>query len=162
MSNTRTGFSSSGQLDWVALSHAPISYSTGVISRLANADVELVTVQTVTAIGSLFKFPPVGQNLLTESLSKISSVYAWGRVLSFGIGTKHIVRSLSDSEEGATCVAILAALTTAYSTNASACVMRELSLLYGPPFQPRPSLAQWTNLVQICAGSLGMSNFEHY
>ncbi|KAF2177753.1 hypothetical protein K469DRAFT_719493 [Zopfia rhizophila CBS 207.26] len=162
MSDPRTGFSSSGQLDWVALSRAPISYSTGVISRLANADVELVTVQTVTAIGSLFKFPPVGQNLLTESLSKISSVYAWGRVLSFGIGTKHIVRSLSDSEEGATCVAILAALTTAYSTNASACIMRELSLLYGPPFQPRPSLAQWTNLVQICAGSLGMSNFEHY
>lgn len=148
------GLNTSGQLDWVSLSRSTISYSLEVTARLANAGVELLTIGVGSAIFSAFSFPPSGQSELSLSLANLKGCSSFSNALWFGFGIKHVVRNLSETEEGATCVAICAALAIPNTPFRTAQILKELCRLRGTPLSLSPSLHQWSKLVEACTGSL--------
>jgi len=157
-----TPFAQTGQLDWVALSRMPVTYTLEVAARFCRAGVETVTILMGSAICSSFAFPPEGQAELMGSLSHSKGSSSYSKILWFGFGLKHIVHDLSTTEEGAACVAICTALATIYTPFQAAQVLRELSLLKGAPRQLHLTIHQWAALIQVCAGSLTRSKFPIY
>lgn len=160
--SSAVGFSQSGQLDWVALSRFSMSCTLEVAARLCKAGVETATVLVGSAIGSSFSFPPAGQMELTKSLSGLKGASSYSKLLWFGFGLQHVVKDLTNTEEGATCVAISAALSVPYSPFQAAQVWRQLCQLTGAPRQLTPSIHQWAALVEVCSGSLVRSKFPMY
>jgi hypothetical protein len=151
----------SGQLDWVVLSRSAITYSLEAAARLANAGVEIITVGVSNALFSPFRLPPSGQSELSNSLTYLKGCSSFSNALWFGFGVKHIVRNLSETEEGATCVAMCAALAVPYTPFRTAQILRELCCLRGTPLNLSPSLSQWSKLVEACAGALAKSHFPN-
>src|SRR5437868_2659858 len=100
-----SSLTTTGQLDWFSLSRSTCSLSLEAVARLSNAGVELLTVAVGNAICSAFSFPPAGQQELFSSLNHLKGTSSVSNVLYFGFGVKHIVRTLSETEQGATCVA---------------------------------------------------------
>jgi hypothetical protein len=137
-----TGFPQAGQLDWVALSRTTLSCSLEVAARLANAGVEPFTILAGSALCSAFDFPPQGQRELINSLSLLKGCSSYSKLLWFGFGVKHIVKTLSETEQGATSVAICAALAIVYGSFHAGQVLREFCILSGAPENLRPGVHQ--------------------
>lgn len=149
-----------GQLDWVALARTPVSFTLEAISRIAKAGVEIVTVTVASAICSSFSFGAEGQKELTDSLGELQGVGAFSKALWFGFGVKSLALMLSETEQGACCVALCAALTIPYTPFQAAGIWRELAKQLNAPETLTPSIHQWSSLMKACSGSLAASHFH--
>lgn len=87
----------------------------------------MITVAVGQAIFSPFKVPPEDQNRLFEAIAKLPAFSSNGKVLWFGFGIKHILRTLCETEQGAACAAMCACLLVSYDTSYSSQVLRELA-----------------------------------
>ncbi|MCJ1404786.1 hypothetical protein MMC11_008012 [Xylographa trunciseda] len=150
-----------GSVDWVALSNTTVSFSVEMLSRFAKAGVDVLTISMAQALFSQFNLPAEGQLRLQESLSKLKAFSSFGNLIWFGIGVKHIVRSLAETEQGACCTAICACLSVCYKTDFSARVLKEFCDSSNIPRSLTPALSQWATLVDVCAGSVEASGFPH-
>ena len=102
-----------------------------------------------------------GEAHLNEALGKLRSFGSAGDLMYFGFGVKHIVRTLAESREGMTTVAICAAIAEVHSPHLSTLIIQEYAKLYatGAPGNLVPSYRQWEALVKSCSGVLAQSPF---
>jgi len=162
MSAPNTGLTNSTQLDWVNLVLSVTGYTHQVATRFANAGVDEKAVQIGTAVCSSFVFPKGGQKELTESLKKLEGRSSYKKLLWFGFGIKHVIHYLIDTEQGAACAALCAALAHHYPSDHAANVMTALCHERGAPNHLVPSIEQWRSLISVCEGSLAKSKFPWY
>ena len=154
-------FAQQGTVDWTALSRSSFTFSVEVMSRFSKAGVEMITCAMGQALCSQFNVPPEGQQRVTDAISKLKAYSSYGQVLWFGFGVKHIVRSLCETKQGATCAALCACLRVSYSTEMSARVLSVLcdQLLLSDGLSP--AIAQWGALIDVCSGALSPSKFPN-
>ena len=119
----------------------------------------MITCAMGQAMCSKFNVPPEGQKRVTDAISKLKAYSSYGQILWFGFGVKHIVRSLCETKQGATCAALCACLRVSYSTEMSARVLSELCDQILPSDGLSPALPQWAALIDVCSGALGPSKF---
>ena len=96
---------------------------------------------------------------MNKAIDSLSAFSSFRKVLWFGFGIKHIVRSMQDSAEGLACVAVCASLTEHYSTSVAGQILQELFLLHNPPVEYTPALRQWMSLVATSEGLLVSTEF---
>ena len=108
-----------------------------------------------------FQLSTKGETRLNEALGKLKSFGSAGDLMYFGFGVKHIVRTLAESREGMTTVAICAAMAEIHGSWMSAFIVQEYAKLYsaGAPGNLVPSYRQWEALVKSCSGVLSQSPF---
>ena len=152
-------FAQQGTVDWTALSRSSFTFSVEVMSRFSKAGVEMITCAMGQAMCSQFNVPPEGQRRVTDAISKLKAYSSYGQLLWFGFGVKHIVRSLCETKQGATCAALCACLRVSYSTEMSARVLSLLCDQLMPSDGLSPALAQWGALIDVCSGALSPSKF---
>ena len=152
-------FAQQGTVDWTALSRSSFTFSVEVMSRFSKAGVEMITCAMGQALCSQFNVPPEGQQRVTDAISKLKAYSSYGQVLWFGFGVKHIVRSLCETKQGATCAALCACLRVSYSTEISARVLSVLCDQLLPSDGLSPALPQWAALIDVCSGALSPSKF---
>lgn len=152
----------SPQLDWVTFTRAIASYWHQVATRFANAGINENAIHVGLAVCSSFIFRKEGQQELTESLRKLEGRPSYQKLLWFGFGIRHVIHNLTDTEQGAACVALCAALAHHYPTDHAANVMTALCHQRGAPNHIVPSIEQWSSLISVCEGSLAKSKFPHY
>ena len=119
----------------------------------------MITCAMGQAMCSKFNVPPEGQKQVTDAISKLKAYSSYGQVLWFGFGVKHVVRSLCETKQGATCAALCACLRVSYSTEMSARVLSELCDQLVPSDGLSPALPQWAALIDVCSGALSPSKF---
>lgn len=131
MSSGSAGSSSTlvqqGSVDWVALSRTSLHFSVEVLSRFSRAGVEIITVAIGQAIFSGFNVPADGQQRLADAVAKLKGFASYGNILWFGFGIKHVVRTLCETEQGATCAAICACLSVSYDPLFASQVLKALA-----------------------------------
>ena len=152
-------FAQQGTVDWTALSRSSFTFSVEVMSRFSKAGVEMITCAMGQAMCSQFNVPPEGQQRVTDTISKLKAYSSYGQFLWFGFGVKHIVRSLCETKQGATCAALCACLRVSYSTEMSARVLSVLCDQLLPSDGLSPALPQWAALIDVCSGALSPSKF---
>ena len=152
-------FAQQGTVDWTALSRSSFTFSVEVMSRFSKAGVEMITCAMGQAMASKFDVPQEGQKRITDAISKLKAYSSYGQVLWFGFGVKHIVRSLCETKQGATCAALCACLRVSYSTEMSARVLSVLCDELLPSDGLSPALPQWAALIDVCSGALSPSKF---
>ena len=152
-------FAQQGTVDWTALSRSSFTFSVEVMSRFSKAGVEMITCAMSQAMCSQFNVPPEGQKRVTDAISKLKAYSSYGQILWFGFGVKHIVRSLCETKQGATCAALCACLRVSYSTEMSARVLSVLCDKMLPSDGLSPALPQWAALIDVCSGALSPSKF---
>ena len=108
-----------------------------------------------------FQLSTKGEAHLNEALGKLRSFGSAGDLMYFGFGIKHIVRTLAESREGMTTVAICAAVAEVHSPEVSTLIIQDYTKLYaaGAPGNLVPSYRQWEALVKSCSGVLAQSPF---
>lgn len=141
------------------MANVTVGFSVDVLSRLSKADVEALAVYAARAIFSNVRLGELAEMRLYQALKKVDAFPSVSKVLWFGFGVKHIVRSMQESSEGLACLGICACLTEELSAIIAAKVMRELFLLYDPPAEITPSLRQWSSLVEASEGLLAATEF---
>ena len=154
-----SSFAEQGTLDWTALSRSSFTFSVEVMSRFSKAGVEMITCVMGQAMCSQFTVPPEGQKRVTDAISKLKAYSSYGQILWFGFGVKHIVRSLCETKQGATCAALCACLRVSYNTETSARVLSVLCDQLLPSDGLSPALSQWAALSNVCSGALNSSKF---
>ena len=155
----QSSFAQQGTFDWTALSRSSFTFSVEVMSRFSKAGVGMITCAMGQAMCSQFNVPPEGQKRVTDAISKLKAYSSYGQVLWFGFGVKHIVRSLCETKQGATCAALCACLRVSYSTEMSARVLSALCDQLLPSDGLSPALPQWAALIDVCSGALSPSKF---
>ncbi|KFY82595.1 hypothetical protein V498_08536 [Pseudogymnoascus sp. VKM F-4517 (FW-2822)] len=153
-SSGSNAFAQQGTVDWTALSGSTVNFSVEILARHSKAGVEPITVAMGQAIFSGFNLDPEGQKRFSDALSRLKAFSSYGSVLWLGFGVKHIVRTLSETEQGATCVAICACLSVSYDKFFCSKVLKALADQQRVPNSLMPSLSQWMALVQICSGTV--------
>lgn len=152
-------FAQQGTVDWTALSRSSFTFSVEAMSRFSKAGVEMITCAMGQAMCSRFNVPPEGQKQVTDAIFKLKAYSSYGQVLWFGFGVKHIVRSLCETKQGATCAALCACLRVSYGTEMSARVLSVLCDQLLPSDGLSPALPQWAALIDVCSGALSPSKF---
>ncbi|OAL54580.1 hypothetical protein IQ07DRAFT_640085 [Pyrenochaeta sp. DS3sAY3a] len=153
-----TQFPQQGQVDWVSLSGSTIRFSLGVLSRLSAASIDPYTLTVGHFIGGSFELSSTGRKNMQSALSQLKSFGGLGEVLWFGFGIKNVVRSISVTEEGATLVALCAALSECFPDDLSAEILAELLKAKGD-FHPTPAVSEWGNLIRACSGIFSTTSF---
>lgn len=152
-------FAQQGSVDWVSLSNSTLGFSVEILSRFSKAGVEMITVAVGQAIFSTFVVPSAGQKRVTDAVAKLKVFSSYGNVLWFGFGIKHVVRTLCETEQGATCAAICACLSVSYDLSLGSQVLKALTDEYMTPGTLTPALSQWGSLLRVCAGAIADSQF---
>ncbi|KAK6501392.1 hypothetical protein TWF481_009232 [Arthrobotrys musiformis] len=155
-------FSNSGQVDWVTLAGSSVKFTVDVLARLSKAGIEAFTLAASYSVLGQFKLGNRAEIQVYDSVGKLRAFSSFNSALYFGFGVKHIVRSLADSAEGLSIVSICAILSDFYGTDFTGLILREFFKLLQPPAELTPTLAQWRNLAQTCAGALSHSSFKHH
>ena len=119
----------------------------------------MITCAMAQAMCSKFNVPLEGQKRMADAISQLKAYSSYGQVLWFGFGVKHVVRSLCETKQGATCAALCACLRVSYSTEMSARVLSVLCDQLLPSDGLSPALPQWAALIEVCAGILNPSKF---
>lgn len=147
---------SQGAIDWVALSKMTVSFSVELLARYSRAGVEPLTV----AVGqALFTHLADAQKRLGLSVSKLRAYSSAANALWFGIGFKHLIRTLMETEQGATLNAVSSCLMVSYDSQFSATVLKTLCDQCSMPDSLTPSLSQWCAFVKLCAPAVTASQF---
>jgi len=149
-------FPQQGQVDWAVLGKYTVEFTVDAISRLSKAGIEALT---ICAAKVIFNQVKLGEQRVIDALENTKAFPSYGEALWLGFGIKHIVRSLSESQQGIACIGICSCMTEEFSTSTSAKILRELFELYDPPAELRPSLRQWYALIQACEGVVASTNF---
>ncbi|EQB58800.1 hypothetical protein CGLO_00877 [Colletotrichum gloeosporioides Cg-14] len=152
-------FAQQGSVDWVALSNTSVQTSMAVLARLSRAGLEPLTAVVCQGIFSLIPIGIEGEKAIHDALSKSKAYSTFGDVLWFGIGVRHILRELPKTSEGASSVAIAAALAEGFSVDFGAAVLFELAKLTGSPAELTPSFSQWQVYSEICSSILTATGF---
>ena len=153
------GMVQQGSIDWVALSRTTVNFSAELLARYTRAGVEPLTIAIGQALFVKSRLPADAQRRLELSVSKLKSYSSAANALWFGIGFKHLIRSLMETEQGAALVAVSSGLMVSYSCEFSAAVLKALcdkSLL---PEKLTPALSQWGSLVKLCTPAVIASQF---
>ncbi|MCJ1439383.1 hypothetical protein MMC27_008777 [Xylographa pallens] len=158
-SQTITPFAQQGTIDWTALSRTSFSASLAVLGRLSGAGLEPLTVAIVQAMCINIPIGIHGEERLQESISTLKAFSSFGDVIWFGVGVRHVLRTLVQTSEGASGVALAACLSEGHSPQYSARVFYDLAKLMKSPTELTPSFVQWENYVRACSGIFGNSNF---
>jgi hypothetical protein len=148
-----------GSIDWVALSKSTVSFSVELLARYSRAGVEALTVAVAQALCAQFNLPVDGQKRLELAVSKLKAYSSTAKALWFGVGFKHPIRSLMETEQGATFVALSSSLTVSYHFEYSAAVLKALCDKSSLPENLTPSLSQWAAFVKLCAPAVIASQF---
>lgn len=148
-----------GSIDWVALSKTTIGFSVELLARYSRAGVEALTIAVGQALFAQFSLPADAQRRLQLSVAKLKAYSSAANALWFGIGFKHLVRTLLETEQGATSVAVASSLMVSYSSEFSATVLKTLCDKSSLPEGLTPSLSQWGAFINICSSAVTASNF---
>ena len=158
MADNSLAFQQQGQVDWVAASRATVSFSLEILKRISDADIDAYTLVVAQKVMHQFHMPVIGQQRVQDAIKGLRSTSSFGDVIWFGFGVKHLVRSLSQSNDGMACLGLFGSLTEVFSPEVSALVAYELSkLLY--PGEKLPAVSQWQRMLAVCSGILATSNF---
>lgn len=152
-------FTQQGTVEWTNIANFTFTASLALLGRLASAGIEPRTVAVAQAICSNLKLGPVGERRLHDCLSKLKAFSSASSLLWFGLGVRHIVRTLTQTTQGASCVALCAALAETYHVDVAGLVLMELASRYQAPQDLSPSFLQWQALVRSCAGIFKSSSF---
>lgn len=153
------GMVQQGSIDWVALSRTTVSFSVELLARYTRAGVEPLTVAIGQALFMKSRLPTDAQKRLDHSVSKLKAYSLAANALWFGIGFKHLIKTLMETEQGAALVAVSSGLMVSYSCEFSAAVLKALcdkSLL---PEKLTPALSQWGSLIKLCTPAVTASQF---
>lgn len=148
-----------GSLDWVALSKTSVSFSVEILARYARAGVETLTIAVGQALFSQFDVPADAQRRLGLSVSKLKAFSSAANALWFGIGFKHLIRTMLETEQGAAFVAVSSCLMVSYDQEFSATVLKTLCDKSSMPEKLTPSLSQWGAFVNLCTAAVTASQF---
>ena len=148
-----------GSVDWGVLANSSFTFSVAMLNRISKANIDALTIAVAQTMFSPFNFQANGQKRLHESLSKLKAFSSTSNLLWFGIGLKHVVRSLADTEQGACCVAICACLSVSYNSFIGGQILKDICDNSHIPSNYRPSLTQWAALFDVCAGAVAASQF---
>lgn len=152
-------FAQQGTVDWTTLSRSTVNFTVEILARLSKAGVEPITAAMGQAIFSSFNLDPEGQKRFSDAISRLKAFSSYGEIMWFGFGVKHIVRSLSETEQGATCAAICACLSVSYDKFFCSTVLKALADQQRAPNTLMPSISQWVALTNICSGAVLGSRF---
>ncbi|RFU30944.1 hypothetical protein B7463_g5391, partial [Scytalidium lignicola] len=153
------GFTQQGSVDWVAMSQSTLTFSVEALARFAKAGVEMITIAMGQVIFSNFKLRPDGQQRFSDEIVSLKAFSSYGKALWFGFGIKHIMRTLSETEQGSACAAMCACLSVSYDPLFSSKVLKALTDQQAAPDTLTPSLPQWNALLSVCAGAINNSTF---
>ena len=130
-----------------------------LLARYTRAGVEPLTIAIGQALFAQSRLPADAQRKLNLSVSRLKAYSSAANVLWFGIGFKHVIRTLMETEQGATLVAISSGLMVSYSREFSAAVLKALCDKSMLPENLTPALSQWGALVNLCAPAVIASQF---
>ena len=136
-----------------------LSASVAIVGRLAAAGIESLTVAVGQVLCNRIPIGAHGEKVLMESMGKLNSFSAFGDVVWFGIGVRHVLRSLVHTSQGASCVALCAALAECNSRESSALILYEMAKRSGSPHDLSPSTSQWAALIKTCSSIFAPSTF---
>lgn len=153
-------FTQQGTVDWVALGQTQFSASIAILGRLSSAGIEPLTVAVGQAICSKIPLGAHGEKVLREAMASLKACSSFGDVVWFGVGVRHILRVLVQTTQGASLVALCAALSEIHRLSASALVLYEMSKQSGSPKELTPSFAQWQAMVKVCASVFCPTTFS--
>ena len=154
-----SSFPQQGSLDWVNLTASSVSFSFGILARLSAASVDAYTITIGHLIGASYQLSRGGRSNVEKALSKLKCFGSLGNVLWFGFGIRHLVRSLSVTEEGATLVVLCATLGESFDNETAAEILYEL-VKCNTSSTSIPSLSQWKALVTCCTGIFAATEFS--
>ena len=150
-SNQGSGFAQQGSVDWVALGQTQFSASIAILGRLSSAGIEPLTVAVGQAICSKIPLGVHGEKVLNEAMAKLQAFSSFGDAIWFGVGVRHILRVLVQNAQGASLVALCAALSEGHDQSTSALVVYEIVKQFGSPCDMTPAFSQWEALVKVCS-----------
>ena len=155
--NQGSSFAQQGSVDWVSLGQTQFSASIAVLGRLSAAGVEPLTVAVGQAICSSIPLGIHGEKVLAEAMSRLRVCSSFGDVIWFGVGVRHILRSLVETSQGASLVALCSGLSEGHNASTSALVLYEMAKRCGSPRDLSPSFKQWEALVKVCSSVFSQS-----
>jgi hypothetical protein len=154
-----SSFIQQGTVDWGNLASKFVSYTIEVLTRLSSANIQPLTVEVASLTCCQFNISPAGRVNVSQALSSLTYHKAFGNVLWFGFGVRHIVHTLAITNGGFSSLALCAALSEYYPEHISAEVLNELAKSIGAPTRLTPSIMQWGALMKSCAGVFAATQF---
>ena len=152
-------FQQQGQVDWTRLGADSVNASIQILSRISAAGIDPFTIVMGRAIGGSLLWRDEGRKRFDEALQSCSGLASYQNVLWFGFGVKHIAKVLTGTDQGATCAGLFSCLAECYTTAYAAGIIMEMTKLSKPTTEYIPSLLQWRNMVNSCAGLVSRSTF---
>ena len=152
-------FQQQGSVDWTALGSNSLHASVQILSRISAAGIDPFTIVMGQAVCGTLVWGAEGRKRFDEALQKCRGLAGYRNVLWFGFGVKHVASILTSTEQGATCAALCSCLAECYGSDLAAEIMLEMTKASKPTTETVPSLVQWRNLVNACAGLVATSNF---
>ena len=160
-SQNGSNFVQQGTVDWTALTQTTFSASLAILGRLSSAGLEPLTVAMAQALCLQIPIGVHGEQKLQESIDSLKCFSSFGDLVWFGVGVRHILRTLVQSSQGASSVALAASLTESYSLQFSAKVFYGMAKCMKSPSELTPSFGQWESYVKVCSGLFSGSIFGH-
>jgi len=152
-------FQLQGAVNWDNLAQKTVSFSVGVLSRLAASGVDPYSVVVGQAIAQRFPLSRIGRQNVQAALAALPSHGGYGNLLWFGFGIQSFARTLGATDQGCSLLALCAALAECYHDDFAADVMHNIVLQHNPPDQLTPSLNQWLMIIRACEGVLSATKF---
>lgn len=125
-------FSNQGQLDWVALAKAPVTFTFESLARYSKAGVNTLTVVAGRAVCSSLIIPGHIEKSLLEQISRLPRIALYGKVAWFGFELQHVLQDLTENEGGVSCFALCGCLMHTYDSFYAAQVLRAFCKLNCP------------------------------
>ncbi|KAI4216268.1 MAG: hypothetical protein LQ351_001278 [Letrouitia transgressa] len=146
-------------MDWVALGRTQFSASIAILGRLSSAGIEPLTVAVGQAICSRIPIGVHGEKVLKEAMAQLQACSSFADVVWFGVGVQHILRTLIQTSQGSSLVALCAALGEGFTQSTSALIINETAQFCGSPQDLSPSFSQWEALIRVSSCALTSSTF---
>ncbi|KAJ0414778.1 hypothetical protein BJY00DRAFT_294449 [Aspergillus carlsbadensis] len=153
-------FAQQGTVDWTSLGRMQFSASIAVLSRLSSAGLESLTVAFGQAMCTRIPLGPHGEKFLMESLNKLQAFSTFGDLVWFGVGVRHVLRDVVQTAEGASLVALCAALGETYTNSVAALILYEMAKELKAPTELSPSITQWEALVATSSCTFRETTFS--
>ena len=152
-------FAQQGSLDWTSLATNTGLFSIQLFQRVSQANIDLYTILVAHNVCGRLLCGCEGRKRFIKALGSCSGLAGYGKILWFGFGIKHISSALVATEQGTMCAALSSCLAECYATDYAAEILMEMSLISLPADDEQPSLLQWRDLVNSCAGLVTKSTF---
>ena len=153
-------FQQQGSVDWTALSSNSLHASVQILSRISAAGIDPFTIVMGQAVCGTLVWGSEGRKRFDQALQKCRGLAGYRNVLWFGFGVKHVASILTSTEQGATCAALCSCLAECYGSDLAANIILEMTKASKPTTETVPSLVQWRNLINACAGLVTASTFS--